>query len=264
MELRNLVGHDLGSRTVSYDEADAILYALAVGAPPERTDLVYERDLRVLPSYGCAMGLWAVEACGETGAYDRHRSLHASQALSVHQPLPASGAIEMRGRVAAVWDKGKASMVEIVAESDFFDATYSIFLPGVGDWGGERGPSSEKQDIGAPNWESHFQTQNNLAAIYRLTGDFHPIHIDPEVAKANSFNRPILHGLCTLGIAARLVAEAVDAHPCELVSLSARLAAPVMPGDQIDILASPDGNSVNFEARVGETGVLKAGQAVFG
>jgi acyl dehydratase len=84
------------------------------------------------------------------------------------------------------------------------------------------------------------------------------------VAKANSFDRPILHGLCTLGIAARLVAEAVDAHPCELVSLSARLAAPVMPGDQIDILASPDGNSVNFEARVGETGVLKAGQAVFG
>lgn len=264
MDLKTLIGHDLGTQIVAYDERDAILYALAVGAPAERTDLVYERDLRVLPTYGCALGLWAVEACGATGAYDPHRSLHASQGLTLKDAMPKSGRFEMAGRVAAVWDKGKAAMVEIVAASEYFDATYAIFLPGMGGWGGERGPSADKAEAGEPTWRTSYPTQPNHAALYRLTGDLHPIHIDPEVAKANSFDRPILHGLCTLGIAALNVAEATGAHPAELSSLRARLAAPVLPGDEIEVVATASGNVVAFEASVGDVGVIKGGHAVFG
>ena len=73
MELKDLAGHDLGTRTIGYDARDAILYALAVGASSDETDLVYERDLRVLPTYACALGLWAVEEAGGLGAYDRNR-----------------------------------------------------------------------------------------------------------------------------------------------------------------------------------------------
>ena len=263
MDLKTLIGQDLGTQVVSYDELDAILYALAVGAPADRTDLIYERDLRVLPSYGCALGLWAVEACGAMGAYDPHRSLHAGQGLKVNKPMPKKAEFEMTGRVEAAWDKGKASMVEIVAHSEYFDATYSIFLPGVGEWGGERGPSAEKIEVGEASWSAQFETTANQAVLYRLTGDLHPIHVDPEVAKANTFERPILHGLCTLGIAAREAAATVDAHPADLTALTARLAAPVLPGDAIDLTAAADGENVNFEACVGDSIVLKAAQAQY-
>ena len=115
MELKELAGHDLGTKRIRYERRDAILYALSVGAAPDQLDLVYERDLRVLPAYGCALGLWAVEAAGSLGAYDRKKSLHAGQELIVHAPLPPEGDFDMTGRISAVWDKGRAAIVEIEA-----------------------------------------------------------------------------------------------------------------------------------------------------
>lgn len=264
MELKDLAAVELGNRRVVYDERDVMLYALAVGASSDEIDLVYERDLRVLPTYVCTLGLWAVEAAGGLGAYHRNKSLHAFQTLALHTPIPAAGSIETSGRIAAVWDKGSAAMVEIVVESDAFTASYGIFLPGLGDWGGERGPSASA-DVKEPGpwWSGEFETFPNQAALYRLTGDRHPIHIDPEVARGNGFQRPILHGLCTLGIAARLVARAVKAHPADLRGLQARLAAPVVPGDTIALLAAGSRESLTFEARVADTVVLKGGRAVF-
>jgi acyl dehydratase len=263
MEIGELAGFDLGKHRITYTKRDVVLYALSVGAAPDELDLVYERDVRVLPTYACALGLWAVEAAGELGAYDRKRSLHASQELVVHKPLPSDGEFDMTGRVASVWDKGKATVVDIVAECEYFTATYSIFLPGIGDWGGERGPASVKVGPGETTWTGAYQTWPNQAAIYRLTGDLHPIHIDTEVAATNGFDRPILHGLCTLGIAARAVAAAKNAHPCDLVSLSARLAAPVMPGDRIEISASAENDTIQFEATTDTATVLKGGAASF-
>ena len=263
MELKDLAGHDLGTRTISYDARDAILYALAVGASCDETDLVYERDLRVLPTYACALGLWAVEEAGGLGAYDRNLSLHATQSLELHAPMPRHGSFEARGRIAEVWDKGKAAIVTIVVECETFTARYGIFLPGRGGWGGERGPSASRQEW-HPSWQGRHATDRNLAALYRLTGDLHPIHIDIEVARANGFERPILHGLCTLGIAARMLAKPAGAHPSELKRLKARLAAPVMPGDAIDVTADSHGAGLFFQAKVGETTVLTGGHAVFG
>ena len=264
MELKDLAGRELGNRSVAYEERDVMLYALAVGASSDEIDLIYERDLRVLPTYVCALGLWAVEAAGGLGTYDRNKSLHAFQSLEMHTCIPASGAIETSGRIAGVWDKGSAAMIEIVVESDAFTASYGIFLPGLGGWGGERGSSApaEAKEPG-PSWSGKFETCADQAAIYRLTGDRHPIHIDPEVAHANGFQRPILHGLCTLGIAARLVAKAVNAHPADLRGLQARLAAPVLPGDSIEVFAVGGRKSLTFEARVADTVVLKGGRAVF-
>lgn len=263
MEFGELAGFDLGKHQITYTRRDAVLYALSVGAAPEDLDLVYERDVRILPTYGCALGLWAVEAAGELGVYDRKRSLHSAQDLVVHKPLPADGDFTMTGRVAAVWDKGKATIVEIVAECAYFTATYTIFLPGIGGWGGERGPAPAAAEPSATTWTGAYQTWPNQAAIYRLTGDLHPIHIDPEVAAANGFDQPILHGLCTLGIAARAVAEAKNAHPCDLIRLSARLAAPVMPGDRIAFSASAASDGVTFEATNETATVLKGGAATF-
>lgn len=261
--LADLAGTELGSHTASFDDTAAILYALAVGAPETGLDLVYERDLRVLPTYACALGLWAVEAAGRLGAYDPKRSLHASQRLVVHGDLPVGGEIAMTGRIAAVYDKGKAALVQIRVDAEAFSATYDIFLPGMGGWGGDRGPSAPAGDPVELDRSGIQHTGRNLAALYRLTGDRHPVHIDPEVAAANGFDRPILHGLCTLGIAARVIAEQTGVHPVDLAELSVRLAAPVLPGDDVDIRSGVRDGVVHFEAWVDETVVLKGGIARF-
>ena len=127
-----LKGHDLGRRVVSYDESDAILYALCVGAGPDELPLVYERGLHVLPTFALGLGLWAVEDAGALGAYDRLKSLHAAQHMTVHEPLPRAGKLEMHARVAQVWDKGSAATIDIVVECEQVTATYSIHLPGSG------------------------------------------------------------------------------------------------------------------------------------
>lgn len=261
--LPELAGTDLGSHTISYDDGASILYNLAVGASSTDLDLVYERDLRTLPTYACGLGLWAVEAAGRLGAYDPLRSLHAAQRLIVHEPLPASGQISMTGRVANAYDKGKASLAEVEVSSTFFSATCGIFLPGVGGWGGGRGPSSQATDPVELDQVMTFQTSPDLAALYRLTGDRHPMHIDPEQARSSGFERPILHGLCTVGIASRLAAARVQAHPADLRNLDVRLSAPVYPGDRLDIACGERDGVVHFEARVGDSIVLSRGRAAF-
>ncbi|MGW3469494.1 MaoC/PaaZ C-terminal domain-containing protein [Saccharopolyspora sp. NPDC000995] len=263
-ELPHLVDYDLGTRTVEYSEADAILYAIAVGARATDLDLVYERRLRVLPTYGLALGLWAVEAAGSLGAYDRLRSLHAAQRLEVHAPLPSSCTLELHGRVAAVWDKKKAAIVDIEVSCPQFTAVYSILIPGAGGWGGERGPATEHRHETRTSWRGEYSTSHELAVLYRLTGDRHPVHIDPEVAAEYGFARPILHGLCTLGIVARMLAEAAEAHPCDLTMIEARFASPFLPGSTLRLAAEPNEDPIGFEALAGEARVISHGRAAFG
>jgi len=205
MGLGELVGFDAGSHVAEISDQDAMLYAIAVG--DTELDLVWERDLRVLPTMATALGLWAVEKVGDAGYYDRTKSL----------------------QVDAVWDENKATVIEIVVESSVFTAGYTIYLPGVGNWGGEAGPAIERvtQD---PTWESSFETRADQALLYRLTGDRHPVHVDPDAAAAMGLDRPTLLGLCTLGIVVRELASVAGAHPADLTSLSARLSRPVYPG----------------------------------
>ena len=264
MKLYELKGYELGKQSVHYEERDAILYALSVGARSSETSLIYERDLRVLPAFACTLGLWAVEFAGGLGVYDRNYSLHASQSLEVFQPLPKSGDFETAGKITGVWDKGKSALLDVEVECEYFRVSYGIFLPGLGDWGGERGVSStEEVEEMRNSWSGTYKTSTEQAALYRLTGDLHPIHIDTVVAQANNFERPILHGLCTLGIVARMISESLGAKPTDLKKMEARLSSPVMPGDLIEVTADYNSNDITFEATVGTISVIKDGRALF-
>ena len=250
MHLADLAGRDLGTRTVDFSADDAILYALAVGASAAQLDLVYERDLRVLPTYGCALALWAVEAAGDLGAYDRARSLHVGQTLTVHEPLEP-GPMEMSGRVGAVYDKGRLTIVEIGVAARSFEAGYTILLPGVGGWGGDPPPPVERFPPLVPTWTGTVQVGHDTAALYRLTGDKHPVHIDPEAATALDLDGPILHGLATMGMTAVAAAAAVSAHPADLSAAAVRFSSPVYPGCGLRVEAETLETNARVEVSAG-------------
>lgn len=252
-------GRALGERTVGYTERDAILYALAVGAGAERLDLVFEERLRVLPTFGLTLAQWAPDVLAAAGAFD-DRAVHGSQILEVHEALPRSGELTLAARVGNVWDKGSAAIFEVIVECRQFAATWSIFAPGRGGFGGDRGPArasaverEEPRILALP-------TAVDQAALYRLTGDRHHIHIDPAASARIGQPRPILQGLCTLAAATIPLAEAIGAHPADLAELSGRFSGPVVPGDLLELRTWADGA---FDVRHDGTSVIDDGRAVF-
>jgi acyl dehydratase len=259
MNAGDWAGRPLGERDASYTERDAILYALAVGASPERLDLVFEERLRVLPSFGLTLAQWAPDILAEKGAFDT-TAVHGSQQLEVHRPLQRSGALRLRARVGEVWDKGSAAVFDVIVECDEFTAVWSIFAPGRGGFGGERGPVRTHASVEAPTTELPLSTEHSQAALYRLTGDLHHIHIDPEASARIGQPRPILQGLCTLAAATLPLADALGAHPADLVRLHGRFSGPVVPGDLLTVRAW-DGGA--FDVVRGAAPVITDGQAAF-
>ncbi|MFD7718817.1 MaoC/PaaZ C-terminal domain-containing protein [Streptomyces sp. NPDC059814] len=267
-------GRELGTRTVSFTARDAILYALAVGAPADRLDLVYEERLRVLPTFALTLAQWAPDALGALGAFDVTTAVHGSQHLLVKRPLEASGELTTTARVARVRDKGSAAVFDVEVSCAYFTATWSVFAPGAGGFGGERGPSAPRRPDRPACHTRTVVTYSRQAALYRLLGDRHAMHIDPAAAKAAGMPRPFLHGLCTLATSLLPLAGDLGAHPAGLVELEARFAAPVFPGDRLTVHGWDDaggeggvegrGAAVRFEvaAADGRT-VLSGGRARF-
>ncbi|MFI0464245.1 MaoC/PaaZ C-terminal domain-containing protein [Saccharopolyspora sp. 5N102] len=258
-------GVELGSRVVDYTERDAILYALAVGAVAADLDLVFEERLRVLPTFALTLAQWAPDALGTRGAFDTRTAVHGSQRFEVLAPLPRSGSLAMTASVAQVWDKGSAAIFEVAVESDYFVATWALFAPGCGGFGGERGPSSPRRPEAAADHRLDVATAPNQAALYRLLGDRHHMHIDPAAAEAAGQPRPFLHGLCTLAGTTLAVARRYGAHPADLRRLEGRFAAPVFPGDRLSVECwGADASAVAFGAAVAERAVLTGGTVSFG
>lgn len=257
-------GLDLGTRTVRYDERDVILYALAVGAAPTDLELVLERDLRVLPTFALTLAQWAPDLLAGQGAWDPTTAVHGAQHLVVNGPFRPSGELTMSARVQHVWDKGGAAVYDIVIDCDRFRATWSVFAPGAGGFGGERGPSAARDVLGEPDGTLSLPLADNLAALYRLTGDRHLIHIDPVAAAGIGQPRPILHGLCTLAAATLPLAAAVGAHPADLVELGGRFAGVVFPGSVLELAyCSGVDQTLRFAATEAGRPVLTNGTAVF-
>ncbi|MGQ9475549.1 MAG: MaoC/PaaZ C-terminal domain-containing protein [Actinomycetota bacterium] len=242
----SVVGKELPALDYEYTVRDVILYALGVGAGYEDEDLkfVYENGLQVLPTFGvippfpALMGLVNVEGVD----INLVMLVHGEQYLEIRKhPIPTQGKLTSKPKIAAVWDKTKGAVidldVETVDESGevvFFNK-FSSFIRGEGGFGGERGPEpgNEPPDR-EPDKVVEMKTLPTQAMIYRLSGDYNPLHIDPNFAKMAGFDRPILHGLCTFGHAGRAVLrEYCDNDPTKLKAIKVRFSRPVWPGDTI-------------------------------
>lgn len=258
-------GVDLGTRTAAYEDRDPILYALAVGASADDLDLVFEERLRVLPTFALTLAQWAPDALGSQGAFDTSRAVHGSQRLQVLAPMPRSGRVDMCARVGEVWDKGSAAVFEVEVSSEYFVATWSIFAPGAGGFDGERGPSAPARPATDPSLSLAVPTSPNQAALYRLLGDRHHMHVDPEAARAAGQPRPFLHGLATLASVTLPLARRLGVHPADLTALEGRFAAPVFPGDRLEVAAwADDDKGASFEVTAEGRPAVSGGRVVFG
>ncbi|MFC3894548.1 MaoC/PaaZ C-terminal domain-containing protein [Lentzea rhizosphaerae] len=173
---------------------------------------------------------------GLTGA-DMTQVLHAEQSLWVHRRLPADGSAVVTKTVTGIYDKGSGALVVSTWESEYASTRSSCFIKGEGGFGGDRG---ETRTFEVPSTEpdvSFFQTSTDQALRYRETGDVNPMHSDPAFARRAGFERPILHGLCTLGITVR---------GKDFTELHARFTAPVFPGDELRIEHWPTGEFRTF------------------
>ncbi|HEU4407627.1 MAG TPA: SDR family NAD(P)-dependent oxidoreductase [Polyangiaceae bacterium] len=290
IDVDQALGYEYPEVRTSYDERDLALYALAVGAAKDPLDqaglgLVYERHgegFKPLPTYAVVPALAAVFKLAEEGKsapglnFGFDRILHGEQALEILAPLPPKAKLSHRARVKAIYDKGKHALV--VTEIRTFDDAgrelarneTTTFIRGAGGWGGERGPSNEGPGVPerAPDQTREDQTAPNQALLYRLTGDWNPLHADPGFAQGFGFERPILHGLCTYGFAGRHLVEAFapKRDPRYLKSMRARFADSVFPGETLVTEMWKDGETgVRFQVRAKERNkiVLSGGHAEF-
>ena len=240
----NLVGTKFEPRQVSWNSKDTMLYALGVGArPSDELDFLYEgRGPKVLPTYAVIPGLYAMGNIGRAVKLDIARMLHGEQSIELLRALPAEAELSMESTLSEVWDKGKAGVIGVRAEFSDADGpvfrTHStLFYIGGGGFGGEPGPSTRDKNR-APDREPdlvvEYETREEQGAIYRLSGDRVPLHIDPEFAKKAGYDKPFMHGLCSYGFVGRAVLHSLcDGDPERFVSLEGRFAERVEFGDHI-------------------------------
>ncbi len=266
--------------TSQYDERDLALYALGVGAgadPLDASDLpfVYEGDDRFtpLPSYAVMPPSSAVVARMKDGGnvllglnYGFDRVLHGEQYTEIRGPLPRSGKLTHTFRLKAAYDK-KPHAVTVLAITSCDEQgnevaynEFTTFVRGAGGWGGERGPSGDinQPPARAPDAVIEEKTRSDQALLYRLSGDWNPLHADPSFAKAFGYDKPILHGLCTYGYVSRHVLKAMAGNDPRLFkSIKVRFAETVFPGETlVTKMWKEDGGRVIFETSVKERGKL--------
>ena len=256
---------------ITYAERDVLLYAVGIGCRDLRFTFEKHAHFQVFPTFPIRWG-------GQGSVSDAHAlppspgplTLDAERFLEMLQPLPLSGTVKVRSRLIAVHPRGKGNAF-VEKESEVSDAAGNVcvrlisgaFRRGVerlGDIEGRGRIPAPKIELPAraPDVEISAKIADNQAQLYRLSGDYNPLHIDPEAARFGGFRAPILHGLCTYGHCGQMLLSALCAgDPAKFRSLKVRFSAPVYPGDTLHIVGWNDGaGRLVFEARVGDQTVV--------
>ena len=261
-----LLSRQFPTITETYSEKDCMLYALGVGMGQDPQDekclpFVYEKNLKVMPSQPVVMahpGFWAAERDIDL---DWVQLLHTDQELIIHKPMPSSGTVDGTTRLTEVIDKGERIGALIKSErtirnvdtgEDLCTIKTSVLARGDGGFGGERKPTPKTDIIPSrePDNVCDLTTLPQQALIYRLTGDYNPLHSDPAVAADAGFDGPILHGLCTMGVMTHaLLKTCCDYEPERFKQLRLRFSAPVYPGETIRTEIWNDGREFAFRCK---------------
>lgn len=281
MDMTVIKSHRFDPIEHNYTVKDTMLYALGLGyganpVDPAELAFVYEDGLKAVPSLCNVLshpGFWSKDP---KFGIDWVKILHGEQSFEIHKPLPAQGMVRGEYEIESVLDKGPGKPAIMYQRKRLFDANDDlvatvrsvVFMRGDGGCGsfGEvpemPGPIAE----GTPDQTVEIATLPQQALIYRLSGDYNPIHADPTPAKSAGFDRPILHGLCTMGIATRALLQTyAPDNPDRLKSMFVRFSKPVFPGETIVTQLFQDGDTIRFRcfSKEREIMVLDRGHAVF-
>ena len=231
--------------TETYTYSQTILYALGVGAGADDLRYVYEKDLVAIPTMAAVLAREEPWLHKPEFGINVAKMLHGEQSLEIHRPLASSGRVTCRLSVDALHDKGEGRGALLVMKRSISDAQdgtsiatirITSFLRADGGFGGRSDPVPTPRNV--PNRPSDkvvcYKTTLEQALLYRLSGDWNPIHADPEVAVKAGFSKPILHGLCTYGVACRAILRAAcKGVAANLKRFDARFSSPVYPGDTV-------------------------------
>lgn len=266
-------GKTLGPIKQQYNWKDVALYAISLGAGRDDLNYLLDPSPKVLPTYGVIPTFDPVFDLLKATGGDLVTLLHSSQRTEIIKPFPHQGTMETEATIRGIYDmKIGATVVIDTTTSVDGEATaktvWTLLLRGEGKFGGERPPARLK--VKAPaNTPANFcvevPTMDNHALLYRLNGDINPIHADPNVAQAAGFERPILHGLCTYGIAGRVaLKELAGDEPARFKALECLFAKPVMPGDTLMVEGwKLEPGKAAITVTVKETGIKAIANCVF-
>jgi len=257
----------------TYTERDTMLYALGVGFGADPVDegplpfVFEERGLRAVPTLAAVLGTPGFWIRDPATGVNWKKVLHGEQGITWHRPLPVATTVIAQTRVTAIIDKGEGRSALIYSEREISEkqtgeplATLSAttVARGEGGFGGPAAAQPQPHPLPerAPDAVCDLRTAPHAALIYRLSGDPNPLHADPAVAKAAGFTAPILHGLCTLGVAGHAVLRTCcDYDPARFRSLKLRFSAPVYPGETIRTEIWQDGDVMSFRSHALERNV---------
>ncbi len=257
----------------AYTDKDTMLYALGVGLGHDPLDLgqldfVYEKNLKPLPTFVAVLGYPGFWIRDMDSGIDWVRIVNGEQGIVLHAPLKPVGVVIGRTRIVEAIDKGAGKGALVYTERKVTDkmtgelvatVTQTTFCRADGGFGGppRTQPPAHPLPERSPDVTCDLTTRPEQAMLYRLSADRNPLHIDPEVAKAAGFPRPIMHGLGTFGVVGHAILRSMCGYdPARLRLFSGRFSAPVFPGETIRTEMWRDGDIVSFRALVPERNVV--------
>ena len=259
--LKNLVRGEVRHH---FSRRDTMLYALGVGLGADPTDsrqlrFVYEKDLQALPTMASVLCWPRFSFSDPRTGIDYLRLVHGEQHTRLFKPLPVEGELVARHSIETIHDRGAGKGAIMVVLRELFDTNGErvaegrqlVFMRGDGGFSEASGSTSDPKPATLPQIparEPDFEVELNslpqAALIYRLNGDYNPLHVDPQVAQRAGFDRPILHGLCSYGMAAHAVLRACcDYDASRITSVAMRFTAPVFPGECLRFSLWRDGDT---------------------
>ena len=274
MNLEEVRRYQFSTIESEYTFKDSILYALGLGYGSDPLDteelhFVTEDDQRLVPSQCNVMsypGFWLRDE--SRLGFDWLRVVHGEQLIKILRPLPVAARVHATPHILAIEDKGedKGAVVYLQREIRLAETgealavvRSTVFARGDGGQGGfgEPPPAPTRIAVTEPDVVLQLPTSTRSALIYRLSGDFNPIHSNPDVARQAGFEKPILHGMCTMGLACRAILQRFcNQRPERLKSLFVRFSQPVIPGETIRFEFFKEAGLLRFRAFAVERNVV--------
>ena len=263
-----------------YGWRDCAIYSLGIGIgldPMDEADLrfVDENQRKVHPAMANVLGYPGFWQRDPAFGLDWAKIVHGEHAFRLHRPLPVDGHVRGVSRIVDLVDKGEGRGALIFVEREITDlatgqllatVNQTVFCRGDGGFNGPNKPLPAPRAIPerAPDAVVRAPTSPQSALIYRLSGDFNPLHSSPAAARAAGFERPILHGLATFGVTCHALMKVLcNGEPAGVRAMSGRFSAPVFPGETLSVEIWREGSGATYRATVPERAAVVVNNGYF-